>query len=168
MKTKHRPKLLDKLKLENQFPLGKPNWPVEQQTKEAFLAVMAAGQCQREPRRAEPSVADDYEKALASIATNAWKARVRLKDSGTVEESGVLKRLNIDLDKIWDVLVDELRMEIIDHTGNDFDYGMVLKVVTTQPMAGIKKERVIQTLKPTINWRNKKIQIGEVIVATPT
>jgi len=90
-----------------------------------------------------------------------------LKDSGTVEESGVLKRLNIDLDKIWDVLVDELRMEIIDHTGNDFDYGMVLKVVTTQPMAGIKKERVIQTLKPTINWRNKNIQIGEVIVATP-
>ncbi len=167
MKAKRKSKFLDELKLENQFPLGKPNWPDEQQIKEAFLAGLAARQHQREPRRAEPSGADAYEKALASIATNAWKARTRLKNSRTGEDSGVLNRLNIDLDKIWDVLVDELKMEIIDHTGNDFDYGMVLRVVTTQPMAGIKKERVIQTLKPTINWRSKNIQIGEVVIAEP-
>ncbi len=167
MKAKRRSKFLDKLKLENQFPLGKPNWPVEQQTQEALLAVMAAGQHQREPRRAEPSGADAHEKALASIATNAWKAKARLKDVDSVEENGVLKRINGDLDRIWNVLVEDLGLEVKDHTGKDFDYGMALKVVTTQPTAGITKERVIETIKPTIYWKNKIIQIGEVVIATP-
>jgi len=167
MKDKRRSKFLDKLKLENQFPLGKPNWPVEQQTKETFLAVMAAGQRQRESRRAEPSVADANEKAVASIATNAWKAKSRLKDAGSVEDNNVLKRINGDVERIWSVLVEDLGLEIKDHTGKDFDYGMALKVVTTQPTAGINKERVIETIKPTIYWKNKIIQIGEVVVATP-
>jgi hypothetical protein len=168
MKTKRRSKFLDKLKLEKQFPLGKHHWPIEQQTKETFLAVMTAGQRQREPRRAEPSVADAHEKALASIATNAWKAKSRLKDADSVEDGGVLKRVNGDLERIWNVLVEDLGLEVKDHTGKDFDYGMALKVVTTQPMAGINKERVIETIKPTIYWKNKIIQIGEVVVATPT
>jgi hypothetical protein len=164
MKTKRRPKFLGKLKLENQFPLGKPSWPIEQ----TVLSVMAAGQRQREPRQAEPSVADAHEKALASIATNAWKAKARLKDAGAVEDSGVLKRINGDLERIWNVLVEDLGLEVKDHTGKDFDYGMALKVVTTQPTAGITKERVIETIKPTIYCKNKIIQIGEVVVATPT
>jgi hypothetical protein len=39
--------------------------------------------------------------------------------------------------------------------------------VTSQPTAGITKERVTETLKPTIYWRNKIIQMGEVVIATP-
>lgn len=167
MKAKRRPKFLNRLKLENQFPIGKPSWPGEQQTKEAFLAVMAAGQRQREPRRVEPSAADPNERALATIATNAWKAKSRLKDVESDEGGGVLKRINGDIERIWNVLVEDLGLEIKDHTGKDFDYGMALKVVTTQPTAGINKERVIETIKPTIYWKNKIIQIGEVVVATP-
>jgi hypothetical protein len=54
-----------------------------------------------------------------------------------------------------------------DHTGDVFDYGMPLKVVTTQPSPGINKERVTETIKPTIYWQNKIIQMGEVVIATP-
>ena len=67
-----------------------------------------------------------------------------MKDAGAVEDSGVLKRINGDLERIWNVLVEDLGLEVKDHTGKDFDYGMALKVVTTQPTAGITKERVIE------------------------
>jgi hypothetical protein len=131
------------------------------------LQQMEAGQHQREPRRTEPSVADAHEKALASIATNTWKAKSRLKGADSVQGSSVLKRINGDIERIWNVLIEDLGLEIKDHTGKDYDYGMALKVVTTQPTAGINKERVTETIKPTIYWKNKIIQIGEVVVATP-
>jgi len=48
-----------------------------------------------------------------------------------------------------------------------FDYGLPLKVVTTQPTPGITKESVIETIKPTIYWQKQIIQMGEVVIATP-
>jgi hypothetical protein len=44
---------------------------------------------------------------------------------------------------------------------------MPLTVITTQPTAGIAKERVIETIKPTIYWNETIIQTGEVVIATP-
>jgi hypothetical protein len=41
-----------------------------------------------------------------------------------------------------------------------------LTVITTQPTAGIAKERVIETIKPTIYWNETIIQTGEVVIAT--
>jgi hypothetical protein len=61
----------------------------------------------------------------------------------------------------------EMGLEIKDHTGEIFDYGLPLKVVTTQPTKGIAQERVIETLKPTIYWQKQIIQMGEVVIATP-
>lgn len=168
MKTKRRSKLWNKSELEKQFPIGKANWSFEQQLKEAFLLGMAAQPTRHaEKRHANSNMAEAHEKALAAIATNAWKAKSRLKDAASVEDGGILKRVNGDLERIWSVLIEDLGLEIKDHTGKDFDYGMALKVVTTQPTADIKKERVVETIKPTIYWKNKIIQIGEVVVATP-
>jgi hypothetical protein len=61
----------------------------------------------------------------------------------------------------------EMGLEIKDHTGEIFDYGLPLNVVTTQPTPGITKERVLETLKPTIYWQEQMIQMGEVVIATP-
>ena len=64
------------------------------------------------------------------------------------------------------IVVMELQ-RIKDHTGEIFDYGLPLNVVTTQPSPGITKERVLETLKPTIYWQEQMIQMGEVVIATP-
>ena len=170
MKPKRASKTLNPFNLKKQFPIAKPNWPVEQQTKEAFLSVMAAGLSQRDQKRVDRNAVTAQEKALASIATSAWKAKSRLGDAPAAEDSGLWKRINSDLQRILDVIEGDLGWEIRNHTGNNFDYGMALKVVTTQPTTGIDKERVLETIKPTIYDKNNKdriIQIGEVVIATP-
>jgi len=61
----------------------------------------------------------------------------------------------------------EMGIEVKDHTGEAFDYGQSLKVITTQPIQGITRETVIETIKPTIYFQEHLIQTGEVVIATP-
>lgn len=168
MKTKRRPKFLKKLKLTNPFPFPKAAWPDEKEVLKGVEFVMTPKQTRHaEKSREDSSIVEVELKTLASIATYTWKAKSRLEDAGGVEQSDVLKRVSGDIGRIWKVLVDDLGLEIKGHTGDFFDYGLPLKVVTTQPTADITKERVVETIKPTIRWRNKRIQMGEVVIATP-
>lgn len=115
----------------------------------------------------DPSAtAEAVRHALASIATHAWRARGRMVDptSGEVRED--MKRLNRSVEGIVESLR-ALGVEIKDHTGQSFDYGLPLKVISTQPTAGIVKEQVVETLRPTVYWRQQIIQPGEVVIATP-
>jgi hypothetical protein len=104
-------------------------------------------------------------KALANIATNVWKARSRMVDAqGEPREE--TKRIHRHIESILDSLA-QLRVEIRDHTGETFNYGLPLTVITTQPTQGINRERVIETIKPTVYWNRQLIQSGEVVVGTP-
>jgi hypothetical protein len=85
-------------------------------------------------------------------------------DSGEVREE--MKRAYRHVEGILESL-HEMGIELKDHTGDSFDYGMPLKVVTTEPTQGITKERVTETIKPTVFWQKKIIQMGEVVIATP-
>jgi len=105
-------------------------------------------------------------KAVADIATNAWKARAKMVESGTGDVRGEMKRIYRHIEGMFDSFR-EMGLEIKDHTGDAFDYGLPLKVVTTQPTPGITKESVIETIKPTIYWQKQIIQMGEVVIATP-
>jgi hypothetical protein len=168
MKMKRTPKFLRKLKHGSPFDYPKADYPNVQEALERVAIVMSA-----RPTKAtdhpltDSTVTDIDKKALAAIATSVWKAKSRLHDAGTAEGGGVLGRVLGDITRIWNTLVDDLGLEIKDHTGEAFDYGLPLQVVTSQPTQGITKERVIETIKPTIRWRNKTIQMGAVVIATP-
>ena len=58
-------------------------------------------------------------------------------------------------------------IDIKDHTGEKYDGGMALHVITFQPAPGLSHEQVIETIKPTIYRENKIVQMGEVIVGVP-
>jgi hypothetical protein len=104
-------------------------------------------------------------KAVATIATNAWKAKSRMVDaSGEPREE--MKRPFRNIEAILDAL-HELEVEIKDRCGEAFDYGLPEKVVATQTQEGLSREKVIETIKPTIYWNGQIIQHGEVIIATP-
>jgi molecular chaperone GrpE (heat shock protein) len=105
-------------------------------------------------------------KSLAAIATNAWKAKAKMLDGTSGEVREEMKRVYRHVEGILESL-QEIGIEIRDHTGDAFDYGLPLKVVTTQPTPGITKEKVIETIKPTVYWQKQIIQMGEVVVATP-
>ena len=107
-----------------------------------------------------------FVKDVIDIATQAWRARSKMIDPLSGEPREEMKRVCRHVEAILSSLA-VMGFELKDHTGDGFDYGLPLRVVGTQPTAGLTRETIIETLKPTIYWKNRIIQSGEVIVGTP-
>jgi len=103
---------------------------------------------------------------LADIGTGLWRLRTRMVDASTGEPPDHMRRAFRHAESILDALA-EAGIRIQDHTGIDFDPGLSLKVLAYQPVSGVSRERVIETIKPTIYLHGERIQMGEVIVGTP-
>jgi hypothetical protein len=58
-------------------------------------------------------------------------------------------------------------IEILDHTGDAFDAGLSIEVLTYQPTEGLDRNRMIETVRPTVYLHDQRIQMGVVIVGTP-
>jgi len=112
------------------------------------------------------AIPENVTKAIAAIATNAWRAKVKMMDASSGEVRDDMKRVYRHIESIFQAFQD-MGLEVKDHTGDPFDYGLPLHVVTTQPTPGLTKERVLETIKPTIYWQNQVLQRGEVVIATP-
>ena len=100
----------------------------------------------------------------ADVATLVWRIKHRL--DATEELSKPLQKLSRDVERTWDALT-QGGIEIKDHTGGDYEGGMALRVITSQPVSGLGRRQIIETLKPTIYYRNRIIQMGEVVVGVP-
>lgn len=103
---------------------------------------------------------------LADLATGVWRLRQKMLEPGTDRPKEQFRREYRHLESVWDVLT-QAGFEIQDHTGKPFDSGQALKVLSCQPKPGVIRERVQDTIKPTIYFKEQHIQIGEVIVETP-
>jgi hypothetical protein len=130
----------------------------------------AASEIAREPAPVVERVPDSFVKAAIAIATNAWRIRAKVADSTGESKEEIskddVKKVNRYLETVFHAL-SGIGMEIKDRTGEAFDYGLPEKVVTAQPQPGINKERILETLRPTIYWGNQIVQQGEVVIATP-
>jgi len=105
-------------------------------------------------------------KAFATIATNAWRAKTKMVDSETGETKEEMKRVYRHIEAIFESL-SQIGVETIDPVGRAYDTGMALKVVTFEPTPGLSNEEITETIKPSVAWQGRLIQIGEVIVGTP-
>ena len=108
----------------------------------------------------------DLLKAFCEIATNAWKARGRLNGIAPDAQSTDHRRLTRNLDAILDAL-STIQVQIKDHTGEAYDYGLPLRIVASEPRAGISREVVIETVRPTVLLADHILQRGEVVIAVP-
>jgi hypothetical protein len=114
----------------------------------------------------EPPV--DLKPLLVETGTGLWRFRRDLVDreSGEPREGmqHALRRLEMLLDA-WEAYGFCLR----DHTGEVLPdsgaYG--LKVITYEPTSGLQQEIVIETIRPTILFRDELLQMGEVVVGIP-
>jgi hypothetical protein len=106
------------------------------------------------------------EKALAAIATNAWRAKVKIVDADTGEAKEEMRRVYRHIEAIFESLKG-IGVETIDPTGRAYDSGMALKVVSFEQTPGLSKEEIRETIKPSVSWQGRLIQMGEVIVGTP-
>lgn len=151
----------------DEFKIPRAEFPDESKIIERLLRVQEA--ILAESRGGGDSVRyglpPNFLKAMADIATNVWKAKTKMLDSsGETREE--MKRVYRHIEGVMESFK-EIGLEVKDHTGDAFDYGLPLNVVTTQPTQGITKESVIETIKPTVYWQKQILQRGEVVIATP-
>ena len=111
-----------------------------------------------------------FVKEILAVVINIWRIKSRLIDSHSKENKDELAKEDLKkiiryLESINDSFT-HLGIEVIDRTGESFDYGLPEKVITAIPQEGIIKELVLETLRPTVKWKHQ-IFPGEVEIATP-
>jgi hypothetical protein len=104
--------------------------------------------------------------AVAQIATNAWRAKMRMVNPDNGEPREDMSRVYRHVEAIFDTL-HQLGVETTDPAGRNYHSGMALKVVTFEPTPGLSKEEIKETIRPSISWQGRLIQMGEVVVGTP-
>lgn len=136
---------------------------VEESDMEPRLKEENARPGEVEPRYAVPG---NVVRGMADVATSVWKARTKMLDGASGEVREEMKRVYRHIESVFESF-ERMGIEVKDHTGDHFDYGLPLKVITTEPKEGINHETVLETIKPTVYWERKIIQMGEVVIATP-
>jgi len=63
--------------------------------------------------------------------------------------------------------LESIGIRIEDLTGKPFVPGMALNVVSSQPNSSVSADRIAETLKPTVYFRDQFIQAGDVIIEGP-
>ena len=152
---------LRQLTYPGEFRIAAPNWPPD------LLAVL---------ERLVESLSMPKETAqegvqvrlLADVGTGLWRLRQKMVKSGTDRPLEEMRRAYRHLESVWDALV-KAGVEIRDHTGEPVPEGGIyaLRVIAFQPTPGISREKVIETIRPTIYYEDQMIQMGQVIVGTP-
>jgi hypothetical protein len=138
------------------------SWPALQQMAAALVRASKGV----EPAREGDAVTPPSDATIAQLATGLWRLRQKMVQPGTDQPVEEMRKAFRHLQSTWDVLVGA-GVQIQDHTNSPFSAGLSLKVVTYQPMPGLSKEEVIETVKPSVYYQRRTIQVGEVIVGTP-
>jgi len=112
------------------------------------------------------ALAEDVIRMIANVGTGLWRMRQKMVNSDTNEPLEEMRRVYRHFESVWDS-IRQAEVDIQDHTNDLYVSGMGLNVISFQPTAGIEREVVTETLKPTIYFKGLRIQKGEVIVATP-
>jgi len=107
-------------------------------------------------------------KLLEEVGTGLWRLRQKMLQPGTDQPLDEMRRAYRHLESIWDALA-QADIQIRDHTGELVPEGGIfsLKVLAYQPKAGISHEEVQETIRPSIYYKDKMIQMGEVIISKP-
>jgi hypothetical protein len=105
---------------------------------------------------------------LADVATGLWRLRSKMLTPGAKQPAEDNRRSFKQLESILDSLM-QAGLQIRDHTGEAVPRGGIytLKALAYEPTTGLAREQVIETLKPTITFKDRVIQTGEVIIGTP-
>jgi hypothetical protein len=110
------------------------------------------------PRSALPGLDG---RTLADLATSMWRLRNRMQESPDAPRSAARHA-----ETAWDTLA-QAGVEVQDHLHEPFDPGLSLVVLAFQPTAGLRRDQVIETIRPSVYLHDRVIQTGEVIVGTP-
>jgi hypothetical protein len=120
------------------------------------------------PNRAPVITGQEVTRLLADIGVGLWRLRSKMVEPGTTRPLAEMERVYRHVESLWDVM-EQAGLQIRDHTDEPVPEGGIysLHAIAYQPTAGITREKVLETLKPSIFYKSHLIQMGEVIIATP-
>jgi hypothetical protein len=139
-----------------EFRIRPPVW-----TKDASEQLKEIAELLAKPEGAGPNLA-----LLADVGTGLWRLKGRMVDPDTGHPPEQMRRAYRHFESVWDALTNE-GVKIYDHTGEPFEPGRAIDVMSFQPTPGLARDTIIETIKPTIYFREHLVQTGEVIVGTP-
>jgi HAMP domain-containing protein len=144
-----------------------PELPVE----EALTALRRLEASSREPPAPPPAAppADDTEglaAAFGGLATQVWRAYGKTVDPATGQPREEMRRVHRHIEGALDVLK-QMGLTINDWVNQPYDAGLPVKVLTFQPAPGVVRDTILETVRPTVMWKNRLVQLGEVVVGTP-
>ena len=105
-------------------------------------------------------------KGLVAIANTYFRAKKKMVDPTSGEPHESMARVYKDVDRIGRHLI-EMGFEIKDHTGDAYDDGQPMKVITSNPRPEATRKYVLETLTPTIFWNDRIIQHAEIEIVMP-
>jgi hypothetical protein len=105
------------------------------------------------------------EKALADAATNLWRAQRRLTRDGE-KPTAKDRQTGRYLVTCREMLASS-GLVIQDHDGDQVHPGRSIEVLTFEEDPALPGEVVRETVRPTIYLHDRRIQVGQVIVAGP-
>ncbi len=119
------------------------------------------------PRKTEPAEpTKEHLQMLADVGTGLWRLKNKMVEPNGNRPREEMRRAYRHFESAWDALT-QGGIEIQDHTGIRFDSGLSIEVIAFQPLAEMHREEVIETIRPSIYYQGKRIQMGQVIVGTP-
>lgn len=115
-----------------------------------------------------PDPMESLAKLITRLGTGLWRAKKSMIDPGQTEPPSELRRTFRHVDSALCALADS-GVEVHDHTGEVVPEtgAYALGVLAFEPVEGLERETVIETVKPTVRIAGRTVQMGEVIVGKP-
>ena len=108
-------------------------------------------------------LSDDF---IEELAISLWRMeKSLLAESGSndlIEDSRTWKTLQRLLIRLQDK-----GLLISDHTGQIYDEGMALRVISSEERPDLNRNLIVETITPSVFLRGNLIHAGEVIVGKP-
>lgn len=109
---------------------------------------------------------DELGVSMAALATQVWRARNRIVDPITREPREEMRRVYRHVEGAFESLA-EMGLVINDWLNQPYDSGLPVKVLTFQPASDVQRDTVLEATRPTVIWKERLLQMGEVIVGIP-
>jgi predicted metal-dependent phosphotriesterase family hydrolase len=105
---------------------------------------------------------------LSELATIAFRLSGRIYEPGTIRIRDEMKGVGRQVEALCDLL-DSAGIEIVDHTGQKTPStgAFQQRVLALERVEGLTCETVIETVKPTVRYKGRVLQVGEVILGAP-
>ncbi len=138
--------------------LNPPDWPTEM----AALQRLAAQEVLVGVQEYQTKSAT----AFCEIAIHAWRMQRRMTDRVTREIKEEHRAMHRSVAGILEAL-SIMGFTLRDREGEFYDYGLPDKVVAAEKRAGISREMVVETIRPSILFQDQLVKPGEMVIAVP-